>query len=133
MRAPARAADAEDDVARVAGRLGVMDVAAGGGDARLVGLEIEVEMRERVVLDRLAGLPQRLEFRQVRHRLGALVDEMAAHIGERALQLRIGKRVPGVRLEVLRGDVHPVPPGLTRRNPPVRRARAQRRAARPAR
>ena len=60
------AADVEDDAARILGRLGEMHVAAGCGHPRLVGFEVEVEMGERVVLDRLRLLAQRLELRQRR-------------------------------------------------------------------
>ena len=44
---------------------------------RLVGLEIEVEMRQRVVLDVARAVAQRLELRQRVDRLRALVDEAA--------------------------------------------------------
>ena len=62
--APDAAADVEDDVARILRRLGEMHVPAGCRHARLVGLQVEVEMVERVVLDGARLLAQLLELRQ---------------------------------------------------------------------
>ena len=66
------AADAEDEVAGVRRRLGVVHLAAGFPHLLLVGLEVEVEMGERVVLDVAGAVAQRLEFRQRLDRLRAL-------------------------------------------------------------
>ena len=53
-----------------------------------------------------ASVAQLLELRKRGDRLGALVDEVAADVIQRALKLRVGKRAAGVLLEVLGGDVH---------------------------
>ena len=105
LRADA-AADVEDDVARVLGSLGEVHRAARPRYLLLVGLEIEVEMGERVVLDVARLLAQLLELRQRGRRLRALVDEIVADMVQRPLQLRVGERVPRVLLEVLGGDLH---------------------------
>ena len=62
----ALACDVEHDLARFRRVARVMHVAAGFRHLLLVGFEIEVEMRERVVLDVARGIAQRLEFRQMR-------------------------------------------------------------------
>ena len=98
-------ADGEDDVARFAGVAREMHVPARRPHRRLVALEVEVEMGERVILDVARGVAQFLEFRQpVRRRLPP-ADEAALDVPERPLQLRVGERLPGVLLEVLRGGM----------------------------
>ena len=56
-------------------------------DLLLVELEVEVEMRERVVLDRPALVAQRLELGQPLDRLRALRGKAGAGEAERALQI----------------------------------------------
>ena len=73
------AADVEHDVARLGRGLGVVHLAAGLDHLLLIGLEVEVEMGQRVVLDVARLVAQRLEFRQRVDRVLALVDEVAAH------------------------------------------------------
>ena len=63
-----RAADAEDDVARLVGVAGEMHMPA-AAHLLLVGFQVEIEMRERVVLDVPRRVAQRLEFRQPLGRL----------------------------------------------------------------
>ena len=99
VRALAVAADVEHDAARLLGRLGPVHLAAGFDDLRLIGLQIEVEIVERVVLDVARIVAQPVEFGQRVDGLAPLVDEAAAHIAERLLQLRIGERCPGILLE----------------------------------
>ena len=94
-------ADVENQPARLFRRHRMMHVAAGGAHPLLIGFEIEIEMR--VVLDVAGGIPQRIEFRQPVDRGLAPVDE-AEPLPEHALQLRVGDRRPGVRLESRRGD-----------------------------
>ena len=62
-----------------------MDVAARLDDLALVGFEIEIEMGERMVLDRAGAVAQRVEFRQPRHGVGAPADEVL-RVRQRALQ-----------------------------------------------
>ena len=92
-------ADGEDEVAGVRRRLGVVHLAAGLRDLLLVGLEVEVEMGERVVLDGARVVAERLEFRQRLDGLRPLVDEAGLDVVERLLELRVGERSLGVRLE----------------------------------
>ena len=74
---PHRLAQVEDDRARFVGVLRVVDFPAAFSDLALVGLEIEVEMGERVVLDRAGAVAQRLELRQPLGGRGAPGDEIA--------------------------------------------------------
>ncbi len=62
-------ADVEHDVARLRRGLGVVHLAAGLADLLLVGLEVEVEMGERVVLDVAGAFAQPLELGQLRRPL----------------------------------------------------------------
>ena len=64
-------------VARLLGVLRVVHLAAALAHLALVGLEIEVEMGERVILDRARAVAQRLEFGQPRDRGRAPADEIA--------------------------------------------------------
>ena len=98
-----RAADRQDDLPRLFRSAGEMHLAARRQDLRLVFLEVEVEMGERVVLDVARRVAQRLELRQRGGGGGALVDEAALDLGERRLQRRVGKRPGGVLLEPGRG------------------------------
>ena len=72
-----RPAELDDDLARFLGVLRVMDLAAARADLALVGFEIEVEMGERVILDRLGAVAQRLELGQPGGRGRAPSDEIA--------------------------------------------------------
>ena len=83
-----------------------MHLAAIGDDILLETLEIEIEMRERMVLDRDAFVAQRLEFRQPRDRLGALFRKTGAHHGHRALQIGVAERAMRIRLEGVAGRLH---------------------------
>ena len=58
-----RAADREHRRARLLGGAAPMDMAASRHDVALERLEIEIEMREHVVLDRARLVAQRLELR----------------------------------------------------------------------
>ena len=60
-----------------------MHMAARLDDLALVGLEIEIEMGERVVLDRARAVAQRVEFRQPRRGVGAPADEVLARAAAR--------------------------------------------------
>ena len=72
-------------------------------DLALVGLEIEVEMGERVVLDVAGAVAQRVELGQPSHRFGAPRHEIAG-VMQRALQPRVAQRLVDVFLETRRRD-----------------------------
>ena len=82
--------------------LGVVHMAAGFHDLALVGLEIEVEMGERMVLDGAGAVAQGLELRQPVDGRRAPSGEVAG-VNERPLQARVGQRVVDVVLEPRRG------------------------------
>ncbi|MDF2974734.1 MAG: hypothetical protein K0R61_5184 [Microvirga sp.] len=77
-----------------------MHVPAGRLHLLLVGLEVEIEMLQRVVLDVASRIPQRLEFRQLVGGHLALVDEALLHVAERLLQLTVVQRPRGILLEL---------------------------------
>ena len=106
LRADA-AADVEDDRSRVLRRLGPMHLAAGLGDLRLIGFEIEVEMVERVVLDGARLLAQAARTPAAPRPPAARLSMKLWRTWFRApLQLRVGKRLAGVLLEFFGGDLH---------------------------
>ena len=107
--ASALAADLQDDRARVGRGRRPMHLGAGRRRLRLPGLEVEVEVGERVVLDVAADVAQRLELRQAVAGGGALCDQPGRQAGQRPLQLAVGERRAGVALEGERGDVHEWP------------------------
>jgi len=63
-----------------------MQLAARSGDARLVGFQIKVEVRERVALDVARGVAQRLELRKPLGREPPPFDETEA-LGERDVRI----------------------------------------------
>ena len=75
-------------------------------DLGLIALEIEVEMRERVILDVARRFAQRLEFRQPVDRALALSDEIRAHMSKRALQLLVLHGAHGIALESFGGGMN---------------------------
>src|SRR5262249_7691318 len=87
------------------GRHRVMQLPARGGDAGLVGLQIKIEVCERVVFDVARGVAQRLELGQPLGGKPSPLDEAEA-FGERALKLRVGERRARVVLEGGRGERH---------------------------
>ena len=76
------AAELEHDRARLGGIARPMDLAALLDHLLLEGLEVEVEMGQRVVLDRLGGVAQGLELGQTLR--GALALARKAAAGDRA-------------------------------------------------
>src|SRR3990170_5297741 len=76
------------------------------GHLALIGIEIEIEMGERVVLDGAGFLAERVELGQLRSRRFALDDEAALDVLERLLQRSVGERMGGVGLEVLPSVFH---------------------------
>ena len=80
-----RPAEVDDDLARLVRVLRVMDLAAARADLRLVGLEIKVEVSERVILDRARAVAQSLELGQSGRGGRAPGDEIAGK-RHRALQ-----------------------------------------------
>ena len=99
------AADLQHLRARFVGRHGVMHVAAGRDAALLELFEIEIEMRERVVLDVARAVAQRVELGELGDDRAAAVHDAGLDAVQRALQLRIGERFPGVLLERRRGQM----------------------------
>src|SRR5271167_1179629 len=94
-----RLAEAEDDLERFSRGAGVVNIAARLGHLALVGLEIEVEMGEGVILDRPRAVAQRVELRQALDGGGAAADEVA-RMQQRALQALIVERLVHVFLEM---------------------------------
>ena len=103
----------EDCLARVLRRFGPVHMAAGGDDLLFIGLQIEVEMFERMVLDVPRPVAQGVELGQGVNRFLALVDEANPHIAEGLLQLSIGKRAASIFLEGGGGDIHQAAPPHT--------------------
>ena len=101
------AAQLEHDRARLGGIARPVDLAALLDHPPLEGLEIEVEMGQRMVLERLGGIAQGLELGQTIGGGAAFVLEARAGEAERRLQRAIGQRVVGIVLEGERGRLHP--------------------------
>ncbi len=99
------AADVEHEPARLHGICRPMHMAASLRHLLLIGFEVEIEIVEHMVLDCPCAVAQVVELRQVRRRLGALVDEVDLHMAHGLLQLRIVKRAGGVFLEGGGGDL----------------------------
>ncbi len=85
------AAESEHDVARLLRIRSVVHRAAALGHLALIGLEVEVEMPERMVLDGARLGAKRLELRQSFHRRLPLEDEAALDVEQRALEFGIGE------------------------------------------
>src|SRR5690606_31135731 len=105
-----RAADVEDGRARLLGGRAPVHMAAIPDHFALELLEIEIEMRQRVVLDVARGIAQRFEFRQFSSGLGAPLDEIAPDMAECALQLRILERRFRMLGEPVAGRLHHATP-----------------------
>jgi hypothetical protein len=100
------AADVENGRARVFGRAAPVDRAAILGHLGLEALEIEIKVRDRVVLDRARLVAQRVELGQLLDHRGAASDEARLRIGERGLQPLVDQGVAGILLEALGGRFH---------------------------
>ena len=74
-------------------------MAAGGDDVSLVDFEIHVEVAQHMVSDVARLIAQRVELGQAISGGGAAGDEVLAHVAERLLQLRVGKRLVRILLE----------------------------------
>ena len=85
---------------------GEMDLPAARLDLRLVALEIEVEMRQRMVLDVARLLAQRLEFGQAIACQETLGNEAARHVFERPLQFGVLERPRRILLELAAARLH---------------------------
>ena len=86
---------ASNRLACVRAGFGPVHLAAGRHDIGLERFEIEIEMRQRVILDCTAGFPQSLPFRQCRNGTRPAVYEARAHVAERSLERRIAQRRGG--------------------------------------
>ena len=98
-----RAVFATDVENRLASGLRVrapMHMTAGLRDLRLELLEVEVEVIERMILDRLAGVAQRLEALQALDRQLALDRETQIEAAQRRLQVGVVERL----MDVIRED-----------------------------
>ena len=95
-------AEVDDDLPRRLGVLGEMDVAAAFRDLALVGFEIEVEMGERMILDRAGAVAQAIELGQPFHG-GRATSGKITRKDHRALEPRVGQRLMDVLLEARRG------------------------------
>src|SRR5687767_885711 len=101
-----------------------MHLAPALGYLAFEGFEIEIEMRQRMVLDGAGVLAQPVELRQLRFRCPALLDEAALDVLQRPLQLQIAKRPTGAPREVVLCLFHRGPgfsaSALERRSPAPR-------------
>src|SRR5215469_872585 len=105
------AADGEHGFVGFSGVSAPVHLSAVGDHFLLEGFEIEIEMRQRVLLDRHRLLAQLLPFGQLRHRVRAALGESAAQIDHRALQIGIAERMVRVGLEGAAGCLHVPSPG----------------------
>ena len=85
-------AEPEHNFARVRRGRREMHLAAAFDHFPLIGFEIKIEMRERVVLDGARLVAELVELRQLRLGSGALDDEPAFDVEKRTLQLCVGQR-----------------------------------------
>ena len=99
-------AQGEHRVTRFLGRAAPVDVAAIGRHLFLERLEIEIEILEHVILDRLGLVPEGVEFGQSGDHLGALGAELMAHFAERAALGGILQRPVGAFLEGVADRFH---------------------------
>ena len=84
-----------------------MHHASGGFHVAGEGFQVEIQIRQSVVLDVAGNIAQRLKFRQIPHRAGAAGHELRPGIGQRLLQAGIDDGRAGVLLEFRAGgDVH---------------------------
>src|SRR6185437_5119723 len=105
------AADGEHRFVGLGGVAAPMHLSAVGDHLLLEGFEIEVEMRQRVLLDGHRLLAQLLPFGQLRHRVGAALGKASAQIDHRALQIGIAERMARVGFEGAAGRLHAPPSG----------------------
>ena len=100
---------------RVIGRAAPMHLPTGRQHVRLERLQIEIEVRQRMILDVPPDVAQPLELRQPRHGGTTARHELRLTELQRLLQRRIGQRLMGVLLEGGRRGDHgrnPPPPNL---------------------
>src|SRR5487761_99235 len=105
------AADRQHGRVRFGGVAAPVHLAAIGDHALLEFLEIEIEIRQRMLFDRHRFVAQFLPFRQLRHHMGAALGEAAAQVQHRLLQLRVAERVARIGLEGVAGYLHDASPG----------------------
>ena len=109
-------ADRQHGLSRRFGIGAPVHLAAGFDDLGFEALEVEIEMFEGVVLDRLAGVAKRLELRHPGHGAAAFDREALAEAGQRLLQLDVRHGAMRVVGKDARGRLHGAsPPALGRR------------------
>src|SRR5437764_578027 len=87
--------------------IGDDDAGAGRGEnVALPDLEIEIEMRKGMILDRAAFLTQCLEFGEPLDRLLPTQREAGARQAERGLQYRVGEPGAGIRRKTAARGLH---------------------------
>ena len=104
------AADALDEVAGFGGGRCPMHDAAGLRHLALELLQVEIEVGERVILDVLGGVAQRLELGQLGAGRRDAADVVHAHALHRLLQVGIAERARGLLLEGEALRLHVRPP-----------------------
>jgi hypothetical protein len=96
-----------DDRTRLLGVARPVHLAAGGDHRGLVALQIEVEVRQHMILDAPPLLAQRFEFRELGDDLRAPHDQaFARQLRKRGLQRDILQRDRSALLEVAAYDPH---------------------------
>ena len=103
------AAKREQGIARLRRRACVMHFPAALVHLLLIGLEIEVEITECVVLDRPRLGAKLIELGQFLDRRLALQDEAALDVLKRTLELRVGERLARIAGEAAAGRCHRAP------------------------
>ena len=77
------AANLQNGIAGIRGRWCPVNLSPGLGDLVFVFLQVEIEMRQRMLLDGARLIAQILEFRQIGAGFGAIGDKAEANLAER--------------------------------------------------
>ena len=73
---------------------------------RFKAFQVEIQVCERVLLDRSSCVPKRLEFRKISHCLRALLDETRGDVPQGLLQTPVLKRHSRVAFECSGVSLH---------------------------
>src|SRR5215470_11040738 len=101
-----RTADLQNSSARLFRRARPMNLTARGFYFTFVILQIEVEMLDRMVLDRSADFTKSLELGQALDREAPAQRKASARKSQCPLQILVGKRAAGASLKVAAGGEH---------------------------